>query len=85
MLLKLRALILGWFRVCCALFAGMSLLVAILLIHEGLQTGYVVVEGVRETGLGAILTSAMVPLLGVGIGVAGYFLVPRASQVTDRS
>jgi ABC-type spermidine/putrescine transport system permease subunit II len=71
------------FRYAGLAIAIMSLIVSVVIGVEIAQQGYIVVNGDRSHALGSIATAVGTPLIGVVIGLALYFLVPKVRRRSD--
>lgn len=74
---KLLRIYSALFRYAGLAIALMSLVVSAVIGMEIAQQGYILVNGNRSHALGSIATAVGTPLIGVVIGLALYFLVPK--------
>ena len=65
------------FRLGGLLFAGLSILVAIPIGLDIVRDGHVLVDGLPDSSIGAILSAVGTPLLGAGFGIELFLLLPK--------
>lgn len=80
---KLLRIYSALFRYAGLAIAIMSLIVSAVIGVEIAQQGYIVVNGNRSHAFGSIATAVGTPLIGVVIGLALYFFVPRVRRRSD--
>ena len=68
------------FRVSAAIFAGGSLLVAIVLAYDIVRDGYILVEGKRDRSFSAIGTAIGLPICGLILGLAVFAMLRRVRR-----
>jgi phosphate/sulfate permease len=80
---KLLRIYSALFRYGGLVIAVMSLIVSAVIGIEIAQQGYILVDGNRSHALGSIATAVGTPLIGVVIGLALYFFVPKVRRRSD--
>lgn len=60
--------------------AGLSAVVSAFIAFDVIRSGYILVNGHPSHDIGAIATAICTPLLGVVIGLALFFLVPKPTK-----
>ena len=64
--------------------AVLSLIVSVWIGIGIVRDGYILVNGRQSHDIGAIATAVCTPLLGVAVGLALFFLVPKARSTGDK-
>jgi len=70
-------------------FGGLAIAVLSLIVSATLgigiaRDGYILVNGSQSHDVGAIATAIGTPFIGVAVGLALFFLVPKARSTADK-
>lgn len=80
MLRKILWLYSLWFRFAGLAMAILSGIVSVVIGVGIAHDGYILVSGEPSTDLGTIVTAVATPLLGVAIGLALFYFVPKVRR-----